>query len=49
MKKAKKENPIISGETELDKPEIPRQFEPESLKVPDELPVLGLKDVVVFV
>jgi ATP-dependent Lon protease len=48
MKKAKKENPINAGETELDKPKIPRQFEPESLKVPDELPVLGLKDVVVF-
>ena len=46
--KAKKENPINSGKMKLDKPKIPRQLEPESLKVPDELPVLGLKDVVVF-
>jgi len=46
--KSKKEKPINSGETELDKTEIHGQFEPESLKVPDELPVLGLKDVVVF-
>jgi ATP-dependent Lon protease len=46
--KAKKEKPINSGKTELDKTEIHGQFEPESLKVPDELPVLGLKDVVVF-
>ncbi|ODS30645.1 MAG: ATP-dependent protease La [Candidatus Scalindua rubra] len=33
---------------ELDKPNIPKVFEPESMKIPDELPVLGLKDVVVF-
>ncbi|GAX62732.1 ATP-dependent Lon protease, bacterial type [Candidatus Scalindua japonica] len=46
--KAKKKNPIKSGKTELDKAKIPGQFEPESLTVPDELPVLGLKDVVVF-
>jgi ATP-dependent Lon protease len=33
---------------ELDKSKISGQFEAESLKVPDELPVLGLKDVVIF-
>jgi ATP-dependent Lon protease len=46
--KAKKKNQTNTGEAELNKPEITGQFEPESLKVPDELPVLGLKDVVVF-
>jgi ATP-dependent Lon protease len=46
--KVKKEKPINSGKTKLDKTEIHGQFEPESLKVPDELPVLGLKDVVIF-
>jgi ATP-dependent proteinase. Serine peptidase. MEROPS family S16 len=48
MKKIKKENQINSEKTELDESKTLGQFEPESLNVPDELPVLGLKDVVVF-
>ena len=46
--KVKEKKSINSEEMELDKPKVPSQFEPESMKVPDELPVLGLKDVVVF-
>src|SRR3972149_2786160 len=46
--KVKEQKPTNSEETELDKPDIPNHFEPESMNVPDELPVLGLKDVVIF-
>ena len=47
--KVKEENSINSEEeVELDKPNIPKHFEPESMNIPEELPVLGLKDVVVF-
>ena len=46
--KVKEQKPTNSEETELDKPDIPNHFEPESMNVPEELPVLGLKDVVIF-
>ncbi len=46
--KSKKEKPISSGNAKLDKADIQVQLKPESLMVPDELPVLGLKDVVIF-
>jgi ATP-dependent Lon protease len=46
--KVKEKNTIKSEEVELDKPDIPKHFEPESMKIPEDLPVLGLKDVVVF-
>ena len=46
--KVKEKNTINSEEVELDKTDIPKHFEPESMNIPEELPVLGLKDVVVF-
>ncbi len=46
--KVKEKNIINSKDMELDKPDIPKHFEPESMKIPEDLPVLGLKDVVVF-
>lgn len=46
--KVKEKNIINSEDVELDKPDIPKHFEPESMKIPEDLPVLGLKDVVVF-
>jgi len=46
--KVKEKNTINSEEVEPDKPNIPKHFEPESMNIPEELPVLGLKDVVVF-
>jgi ATP-dependent Lon protease len=45
FKKGKSKKPEELG---LDKPKIPGIIEPETIKVPEELPVLGLKDVVVF-
>jgi ATP-dependent Lon protease len=46
--KVKEKNTINSEEVELDKPNVPKHFEPESMNIPEDLPVLGLKDVVVF-
>ncbi|MFQ5687745.1 MAG: endopeptidase La [Candidatus Scalindua sp.] len=46
--KVKEKNTINSEEVELDKTDIPKHFEPESMNIPEDLPVLGLKDVVVF-
>jgi ATP-dependent Lon protease len=46
--KVKEKNTINSEDVELDKPDIPKHFEPESMNIPEDLPVLGLKDVVVF-
>ena len=46
--KVKEKNTINSEVVELDKVDIPKHFEPESMNIPEELPVLGLKDVVVF-
>lgn len=46
--KVKEQKPANSEEMERNKPNIPNHFEPESMNVPEELPVLGLKDVVIF-
>lgn len=47
--KTKEKKPIKLDEMDpKNNKKISRQYEPESMKVPDELPVLGLKDVVVF-
>jgi ATP-dependent Lon protease len=46
--KVKEQKPTNSEEMERDKPNIPNHFEPEYMNVPEELPVLGLKDVVIF-
>lgn len=46
--KVKEQKPANSEEMEHNKPNIPNHFEPESMNVPEELPVLGLKDVVIF-
>lgn len=46
--KVKEQKPTNSEEMERNKPNIPNHFEPESMNVPEELPVLGLKDVVIF-
>ena len=46
--KVKEQKPTNSEEMERNKPNIPNHFEPEYMNVPEELPVLGLKDVVIF-
>lgn len=46
--KVKEQKPTNSEETERNKPNIPNHFEPEPMNVPEELPVLGLKDLVIF-
>lgn len=46
--KVKEQKPANSEEMERNKPNIPNHFEPESMNVPEELPVLGLKDLVIF-
>lgn len=46
--KVEEQKPTNSEETERNKPNIPNHFEPEPMNVPEELPVLGLKDVVIF-
>ncbi|MFQ5964950.1 MAG: endopeptidase La [Candidatus Scalinduaceae bacterium] len=46
--KIKRKNSTKSGDKELDKSQIPVGIESGTLKIPEELPVLGLKDLVVF-
>jgi ATP-dependent Lon protease len=46
--KSKKENSEKPEGLEAEVSKIPGIIEPETVKIPDELPVLGLKDVVVF-
>jgi ATP-dependent Lon protease len=46
--KIKKDNSKKPEGFEPDTPKLPGIIEPETIKIPEELPVLGLKDVVVF-